>query len=106
MYIVHILITVFFSGCGLGMICGALTVGLLKMAGVSMEEAHLWRYKIREMRSGMKKKQFEKHFEDEDFAIVKLHNLDIGEAGHTLDALDKQNNVKKDENVVNTKINN
>lgn len=77
------------------MICGAASMGLLKLAGVSMEEAHMWRYKIRAARMDLKKKNWDMQSEEEDYAIIKLHNEKVGETGHNIDVVDTIKNNEK-----------
>lgn len=70
-----------------------MTTGLLKMAGISVQDSHAWRYKLNQSRMEAKKKANEKFDEKDEYAIVKVHDIQIGEAGHSIEALDKNEKV-------------
>lgn len=65
------------------------------MAGISVKDAHAWRYKLSQSRMRMKKETYEKIDEKDEYAIVKLHDIEIGEKGHSIEALDKNEKVTK-----------
>lgn len=64
------------------------------MAGISVQEAHAWRYKFRESRMDLRKKTWQQYDEKEEYAIITLHDNEIGEAGHSIDALEKNEKVE------------
>ncbi|XP_057657999.1 RPII140-upstream gene protein [Diorhabda carinulata] len=77
----------------LGFICGGCTYGLLKLSGLSMEEARYWQNKWTNDRSEYFRKGVADYLEKEDFAVIKMHNDQIGESGKNIDNLDKQENT-------------
>ncbi|CAH1170376.1 unnamed protein product [Phaedon cochleariae] len=68
-------------GSLLGLICGGTTVGLLKLGGISMEDARYWQYQWKDHRNEYFRKGMEEYLEKEDFAVIKLHDDKVGEAG-------------------------
>lgn len=52
-----------------------------------MQEAHMWRYKLTESRLQMHKKSKEQRRANEDYAIIKFHDNQAGEAGHSIEAI-------------------
>ncbi|CAG9767213.1 unnamed protein product [Ceutorhynchus assimilis] len=74
-------------GSTLGLICGGTTLGILKLSGLSMEEARYWQQKWKNHRSEHFRKGIADYLEKEDFAVIKIHNDEVGEAGRSLDNL-------------------
>lgn len=81
----------------LGLICGGATLGILKVSGLSMEEARYWQYKWKDGPTEYVRKGREKYKETQDFPVVKLHNDEVGEAGKSIFNLDKDSNTKVDD---------
>lgn len=77
-----------FQGLALGTIGGLVTVGLLNLSGMSMEEVRYWNYKWKESRMNVENKTMKKYMEKEQMEILKLHNEKLGEAGNNLDSID------------------
>nr|XP_023019952.1 RPII140-upstream gene protein [Leptinotarsa decemlineata] len=77
-------------GSVLGLFCGGMTLAILKITGVSMEEARYWQYQWKQYRSEYFRKGMADYLEKEDYAVVKLHNDSVGEAGKDIANLDKE----------------
>ncbi|KAJ8974028.1 hypothetical protein NQ317_001816 [Molorchus minor] len=76
-------------GSVLGLCCGVITIGLLKLTGVSMEEARYWQHYWRHSRDEYFRKGMADYLEKEDFAVIGLHNEAVGESGKDISNLDK-----------------
>ncbi|XP_018579112.1 RPII140-upstream gene protein [Anoplophora glabripennis] len=79
-------------GSVLGLICGGTTIGLLKLTGISMEEARYWQYYLKHSRDEYFRKGMADYLQKEDFAVIKLHDDQIGEAGKDISNLDRNVN--------------
>jgi len=87
-------------GATLGCICGAVTLGLLKLTGLSIEETRYWQYQWRQGRKEYYRKGMAEYLEKEDFAIIKIHNDEMGKEGRHIDNID--NTVKNTKDKVGT----
>ncbi|XP_030761692.1 RPII140-upstream gene protein [Sitophilus oryzae] len=76
-------------GSALGLMCGAATWSIMKFSGLSLKEARYWQYKWKETKLGMKAAYVKKKWEDDDFAIIKLHDDKMSNEGNTLDSIDE-----------------
>ncbi|XP_066249249.1 RPII140-upstream gene protein [Euwallacea similis] len=81
-------------GSVLGLICGSVTMGILYTTGLTIEETRYWQSKFKTTRDEHFKKGLELMREEEDLAVLKLHNDEVGEAGKSLDNLEKQDDRK------------
>ncbi|KAF7282222.1 hypothetical protein GWI33_003022 [Rhynchophorus ferrugineus] len=75
-------------GSALGLVCGGITWGFLKLTGISIEETRYWQYQWRRTRKDVELAGKRRRWEDDDFALIKLHDQSIGKKGHTLANLD------------------
>ncbi|KAJ8920116.1 hypothetical protein NQ315_011772 [Exocentrus adspersus] len=82
-------------GSVLGLICGCATMGILKLAGISLEEARYWQYYWKDSRNEYFRKGVADYLEKQDFAVIKIHNDKVGEAGKDLSNLDKEVSTDK-----------
>ncbi|KAL1495097.1 hypothetical protein ABEB36_010568 [Hypothenemus hampei] len=78
-------------GSVLGLTCGLTSLGLLKLTGLSLEEARYWQNKWSDDRTAYIRKGLTQQYENKDIAVLKLHDEEVGEAGKTLENLDKPN---------------
>ncbi|CAH1969568.1 unnamed protein product [Acanthoscelides obtectus] len=76
-------------GSVLGLACGCATVGLLKLAGMSIEDARYWQYQWKRGRMEYLRKGIEEHLDQDEFAVIKLHDVEVGEAGKDIENLDR-----------------
>lgn len=81
-------------GSSLGLVCGCLTQGILKLSGMSMEEARYWQYHWKQGKTEYWKKGVKEYMEKDEFAVIKLHNLEIGEEGKNIENLEKETKKK------------
>lgn len=87
-------------GSALGLICGGTTVGLLNLAGLSIEEARYWQYQWKDGKKEHYRKGMADYMEGEDFAVIKMHDIAVGQKGTHIDNIDdstsnSQNSVDK-----------
>ncbi|VEN48695.1 unnamed protein product [Callosobruchus maculatus] len=75
-------------GSVLGLACGCATMGLLKLAGMSIEDARYWQSQWKHGRMEYLRKGMAEHLEEKDFAVIKLHDIEVGEAGKDIQNLD------------------
>ncbi|KAG5889237.1 hypothetical protein JTB14_006373 [Gonioctena quinquepunctata] len=85
-------------GSVLGLFCGGLTVGMLKLTGYSMEEARYWQYQWKDRRKEYFRKGMADYLEKEDYAVIRLHDDSVGEAGKDIANLDRDKNATKNSN--------
>ncbi|XP_050300288.1 RPII140-upstream gene protein [Anthonomus grandis grandis] len=90
------------SGLGvvLGLVCGVTTLGILKLSGLSLQEARYYQYRWLESRNEAVKKGLASYMEKDDFAVIKMHNDEVGEAGKSLDNLDANVNSSSSSSTV------
>lgn len=60
------------------------------MLGISIEESRYWQYQWRQTRRDIEVARKRRKWEDDDFALIKLHDQSIGKKGHTLENLNDQ----------------
>ncbi|CAH1112808.1 unnamed protein product [Psylliodes chrysocephalus] len=84
-------------GSVLGLGCGAATLGLLKLAGISMQEARYWQNHWQDNRTKYFRKGMAEYIEKENFAVIKIHDEEIGEKGKDIANLvdDSKKEVEK-----------
>lgn len=76
-------------GAGLGLVCGTTTYGLLSLTGMSMDQMRYWQNYLGKTRSEAFNKAVREEIETEELGVLKLHNDVIGDAGKSLDNLEK-----------------
>lgn len=82
-------------GTCLGAVAGGLSLGLLKLAGISMEEVRYWQYKFHEERQEKFRKVIKEHKAKEDMEIFKEYSQRQSDAKHTLDSIDIEESTQK-----------
>lgn len=74
-------------GCVLGTFAGSITVLLLKLAGVSMQDVKETHYKLFTKREDSERHMMQEYMRKEQISILTDHDDRIGDAGKTLEAL-------------------
>ncbi|XP_072384294.1 complex I assembly factor TIMMDC1, mitochondrial [Diabrotica undecimpunctata] len=85
----------------LGTVCGGVTCGILKLAGISMEEARYWQKNWKQSRVDYFNKGVKEYMAKEDFAVIKLHDDAVGEQGKDINVLNVVENKAKETNISN-----
>lgn len=74
-------------GCALGTFAGSITVLLLKLSGVSMEDVKQLHYRLYNQREEAERHSLLEYMRKEQLQILTEHDDNVGDAGNTLDAL-------------------
>lgn len=74
-------------GTLLGAVAGGVSLGILKLTGISMEEVRYWQYKFHEERQGKFKDIIKEHLEKEDPEIFREYKQRRRDMQHNLDSI-------------------
>ncbi|XP_063922274.1 RPII140-upstream gene protein isoform X1 [Zophobas morio] len=77
-------------GSVLGLMAGSVTLGILSLTGMTMEEARYWQYYWRQERQNYIQKSQAEYCAKEEGGMILYHNEKIGAAGKDLQNLEKR----------------
>ncbi|CAG9862573.1 unnamed protein product [Phyllotreta striolata] len=81
-------------GSVLGLFCGVSTTLLLKLSGISMKEARYWQNHWQDARLEYGRKELQEYLHQENFAVISLHDDEIGERGKNIANLEDVKEVE------------
>lgn len=79
----------------MGLVAGTLSLGLLKLGGISMEEVRYWQYQFHAERSNQFRQVIKEHNEKEDMQILKQYRETHSHLQHDLETVDQEKTVDK-----------
>lgn len=79
----------FLSGGCLGTAAGCMSLGLLKLGGISMEEVRYWQYQFHSDRKDKFRQAIKLHKEKDDVELLKQYSKGHDHLKHDLETIDK-----------------
>ncbi|XP_048524420.1 RPII140-upstream gene protein isoform X2 [Dendroctonus ponderosae] len=76
-------------GGALGFLGGSCTYGILQLTGQSLDDTKYWQQRFTQRREEIIREGLKEAHEEDEFAIVKLHDVEVGKSGESLDNLEK-----------------